>query len=81
MLRREMTEYYNHGQWVDYIEHNMNNANIAKSIDSEVIVVTANNGYTLAKFDEDEGYGYIFEGRKLNSGTPFIKERRRASDF
>ena len=73
-----MTEYFNQAQWQDYIVHNMNNANIAKSIDSEVIVVTANNGDTLAKFDKDEGYGYIYESRKSDKSTPLI---RRASDF
>ena len=76
-----MKEYFNRAQWVGYVLQNMNNANFAKRIDSEVIVVTANNGDTLAKFDEDEGYGYIVENRKLDSCTPFAMKKRRASDF
>ena len=73
-----MKEYYNQAQWLNYIKHNMSNANIAENACCGIIV-TANSGDTLAKFNEE--YGYIFESRKLDSGTPFIKERRRASRF
>ena len=78
MRNIEAKEYFNHGLWVDYVTHNMSSANITKSTGSEVTVVTANNGDTLARFNESEGYGFIFESRKSDKITPLI---RRASDF